>query len=126
VKTKEEKAIAMREYRKNNPEKIRATDKKKRDRNKDSIRLKNKEWRLKAYYGITIKDFSEMMENQNGKCYICKVDSIAMKKGLVVDHCHKSGKARKLLCQNCNSLLGMSKENIETLELAIEYLKEHK
>ncbi len=47
-------------------------------------------------------------------------------KVLHVDHNHKTGKVRGLLCYNCNNGIGRFKEDIETLEKAIEYLKKHK
>jgi hypothetical protein len=44
---------------------------------------------------------------------------------LHVDHDHKNGKVRKLLCSNCNRMLGCAKESIEILNNAIQYLNEY-
>lgn len=44
---------------------------------------------------------------------------------IYVDHDHETGEIRGLLCHGCNSVLGFSKENIQTLENTIKYLKEH-
>lgn len=63
-----------------------------------------------------------MLEEQNGECFICgsKPDD-----QLHIDHDHKTGKVRKLLCRSCNAALGMCKESIDILKKIIEYIKLH-
>ncbi len=73
-------------------------------------------------YGLSVETFYEMVQQQNGKCYICGTEP---RRRLYVDHNHTTGKVRKLLCSPCNSMLGMAKESIENLEKAIQYLREH-
>ena len=70
---------------------------------------------------ITVADFHQMIVNQNNECAICKAD---MKKPCI-DHDHSTKTIRKLLCQHCNSLLGMAKEDVQILENAIEYINLH-
>ena len=82
------------------------------------------------YYDITAEDFARMFSKQDGKCAIChqpetSVDKNGNVKILSVDHCHKSGKVRELLCYSCNSMLGQARDKIETLEAGIAYLKKH-
>lgn len=78
-------------------------------------------------YGITTKGYNEMYESQQGKCAICNGEGFCMaehhKLKLVVDHCHTTGAVRGLLCHNCNRALGLFKDNIESLEKAVRYLK---
>ncbi len=86
--------------------------------------------RLKAQYGITLDEYREMFRKQNGKCEICKTNEpIKTKSGrtrkLAVDHCHKTGKNRDLLCAHCNTGLGMFKESQRILNNAQLYLKRH-
>jgi len=83
----------------------------------------NRKKRLKRNYGITEGNYQEMLKEQNNSCKIC---GTALEKGKVlsIDHCHTTGKIRGLLCHHCNTGLGLFKDNIETLQLAIEYLKE--
>ena len=82
-----------------------------------------KQYGLKKRYNISIEEFNQMLVNQNHKCKICGVDELnAGKKGLSVDHDHKSGKVRGLLCSNCNTAVGLLKENINILKSAIKYL----
>lgn len=75
---------------------------------------------LKCTYGITLEDYNQMVEDQNGECLICqeKTDK------LVVDHNWVTGFVRGLLCSSCNKMIGFSKENINTLFRAAMYLGE--
>jgi hypothetical protein len=83
---------------------------------------------LKRLYKISYKDYEEMLDKQDHKCKICKKDGFLMKSchkmRLVVDHCHKSGNVRGLLCHNCNRALGLLEDSEEVLLRAVEYLKE--
>lgn len=82
----------------------------------------HKEYKLMKNYGITRKQFDEMHQNQNGKCYIC--EKIIEGRDIKVDHNHKTGKVRKLLCHHCNTSLGLLNENPELFYKCINYLKE--
>lgn len=61
---------------------------------------------------------------QNGSCAICGKKETESKK-LVVDHNHKTGKVRGLLCHSCNTALGLVKEDIEILKKMIKYIEEN-
>lgn len=101
---------AKKKWIENNPEKFL------------SIKLKNR-------YGITIEEYYEIYEKQGGVCSICKnketsIDKKTMKtKRLSVDHDHKTGVVRGLLCINCNHALGRFKDDITIMESAISYIK---
>ena len=77
-------------------------------------------------YGITGEQFNEMLEGQNGVCAICERPETTTRMGklrpLCIDHNHKTGKIRGLLCSNCNQALGKFKDNPETLMRAAKYL----
>lgn len=77
---------------------------------------------LKRTYGITMDEFEQMVEAQQGQCVVCErvVDR------LVVDHDHETGATRELLCGTCNSGLGLFGENPEMLRRAAEYLEHHR
>lgn len=72
-------------------------------------------------YGISKKDYKEMRKKQNQRCFICNEKC----KELVIDHCHKTGEIRKLLCRRCNSSLGFIKENVNILRNMISYLEKY-
>jgi hypothetical protein len=81
---------------------------------------------LKRNYGITLQEHREMYENQSGRCAICKKEGDGKWKKLCVDHDHKTGKVRQLLCRRCNMVLGQVYDNISLLEEHIKYLNKHK
>lgn len=112
--------VARRKWKKyeaSHPEKMKEKQKKRYANNKEYFY----DWHLKSKYGITILEYKELRDSQNGKCLICR-----KKKILVVDHDHTTGKVRGLLCHACNTSLGFMEENISSFENAIEYLKEHR
>lgn len=79
---------------------------------------------LRRKFGISVDDFEHMKMEQGGKCAICgKIPK--EKHGLGVDHDHRNGVIRKLLCPKCNAMLGMANDKIEILQIAIDYLKAH-
>lgn len=74
-------------------------------------------------YGITTEDYNRMFTEQEGKCYICDTHQSKLKNRLSVDHCHKTNKVRKLLCQKCNQGIGLFNDNPELLKKAMEYVQ---
>lgn len=72
-----------------------------------------------------------MLIKQNYCCAIClkPEKSLNNKKTkicrLAVDHCHKTGKIRQLLCANCNKTLGLIKEDTDVLKKMIDYIGKH-
>lgn len=76
---------------------------------------------LKRAYGITLKQYDKMFEEQNGNCAICDLPQLM--KRLAVDHDHKTGKVRALLCDRCNFLLGATNDDETLLDKAKDYLR---
>lgn len=70
-------------------------------------------------YGVSEDDYFEMLAEQNYRCAICR-DKYA--RNLCVDHCHKTGIVRGLLCSRCNAGVGMLGDSAEGLEVALGYL----
>ena len=97
----------QREYRKKNIERITASERRSR---------------LKLNYGLTEKDYDEILIRQNNVCALCK-NTCKVYPVLCVDHDHATDKIRGLLCSNCNKALGLFKDNVETLKIAISYLE---
>jgi hypothetical protein len=85
---------------------------------------KQEEWRLQVKYGITKEHYFKMLTEQEGKCKICGTSTGGNRFGkMAIDHCHKTGKVRGLLCIGCNNGLGCFKDDITRLKKAIDYLK---
>ena len=74
-------------------------------------------------YGITIADYDSMLEEQLDSCGICGTHQSLLAKRLHVDHCHDTNKVRGLLCSNCNLAFGLFKDNLDTIQRAINLLK---
>jgi hypothetical protein len=79
---------------------------------------------LKHKYGITIEEYEDMLDKQGGVCYICHREC-KVNGRLCVDHCHRSGKVRALLCTQCNGALGLAEDSVITLKKMIAYLEMH-
>lgn len=88
-------------------------------------RLIKKDQDLKKAYGITFKEYQQMLLDQKHSCKICGVHEKECNRSLCVDHCHTTGKIRGLLCDTCNRGLGLLREDVEVLQKAIEYLNEN-
>lgn len=75
--------------------------------------------RLFYKYGITLNQYNCLFNVQKGLCLICR----SRKKILCVDHDHKTGKVRGLLCDFCNKGLGYFKDDMRLILRSVEYLK---
>ena len=102
-------AAWFREYRKNNPEKIAAAERKRN---------------LKHKYGITPERYEELLQEQGHRCKICGVhdSETPWPHKLVIDHCHNTKVVRGLLCSSCNRGIGLLNDCPEILSNAIKYL----
>jgi len=75
-----------------------------------------------ARYGITVVEYERLLRKQDGACAICRRECMSGKR-LSVDHCHRTGKVRGLLCSKCNTGLGLFDDMIAVLRKAIVYLQ---
>ena len=108
------------EYRKKHKDKI---NKRRREAEYTPIRAYQKKISgLKSKFGLSETEYLSMLDEQKGLCLVCG-DSLD---NLAVDHCHTTGRVRGLLCKNCNSAIGLLREDVDILENAIIYLKENK
>ena len=79
-----------------------------------------REYHLRRRYGITGADFDAMVEAQGGTCAVCD------QKPEHVDHDHKTGKVRGILCFNCNQALGNVRDDAAVLQGLMDYLRRHR
>lgn len=122
-----------RRHREANPEKVRESQRKSYAANPEKNRERagnrraanpnyQREYLLQKNYGISIQDYDEMLEAQQGRCAICRKHP--KKRRLGVDHNHRTGRIRGLLCMRCNLGLGKLNDNHETLTAAEIYLSQ--
>ena len=85
--------------------------------------------RIKRLYNISASDYEAMLTAQDGVCAICKrveiyQDALGSRtiRRLNVDHDHKTGRVRALLCSRCNTGLGNFDDDPDLMRSAIAYL----
>jgi hypothetical protein len=103
-----------------NRERVAAYNKKRREENPE----RERELQLKRKYGIGLVEYQQMADAQNGKCAICRGEN--EHRSMPVDHDHHTGQVRGLLCDLCNQMIGLGRDNEFILESAIEYLRKHR
>lgn len=103
------------------------------EKHPEAQRIYSLKRKFDKHYGISIEDYERMYSDQWGMCAICgtqKKSAVKSNAGrgkvLCVDHCHDSGKVRHLLCGNCNTMLGMSNDDLFVLQNAVDYVKSFK
>jgi len=123
-----------KKYRLKNKEKLQEYNKQYAEKNKEKIKRYNKakyrrnpeyykELNLQRNFKLIIDQYNKLLEDQNSKCAICGRDN-NVKKALAVDHNHKTGKIRGLLCHNCNIGLGVFNDNPLILIKVVKYLRD--
>lgn len=76
-------------------------------------------WPILKALKLTEEEYRAIVERANGQCEICKEELTRPH----VDHCHKTGKVRGVLCSRCNTGLGMFRESLDIFLMAITYLE---
>lgn len=96
-------------------------------KNRDRVAVHQRRTTLKCDYGMTLEEYDSMVLKQQGRCQTCgKVPVGDKARGrLHVDHCHKTGKIRGLLCFRCNLAIGHMQDDPALAVSIAEYLKEH-
>jgi hypothetical protein len=80
---------------------------------------KARESHLRKCYGLTLESYNDMLAYQGGACACCGNGShIPMH----IDHNHKTGKVRGILCHHCNLMLGNAQDDCARLAAGIAYL----
>lgn len=90
--------------------------------NREHKRLADREGHLRRKFGITQAEYEQMLDAQGGGCGVCG-DAPRPGQALHVDHDHRTGRVRGLLCVNCNNGLGQFKEAPGRVRMALEYLE---
>lgn len=113
-----------RGWRARNREKAREACRRYQGKYPERTKRNNRAQALRKNYGITIEVFEALLAKQNGRCAICGTDKpCGPGKKLMVDHDHKTGRIRGLLCNHCNSTIGYALECPDRLKKAIAYLE---
>lgn len=84
---------------------------------------REREQRFRKQYGISTRNYERMLLLQGGGCAICRRKPNAKARTLAVDHCHKTGDVRGLLCYACNTALGAVGDNLAGVMRFVRYLR---
>lgn len=113
-------------WKKANAPSVAAANRAWRIRNREASHRKYRRRWLRKNYGITVEQYEEMLSAQDGRCAICGSMETSSERGklrrLSVDHDHRTGKVRHLLCNRCNRVLGFIKEDRDLLRKVDSYL----
>lgn len=86
---------------------------------------RNRRANLKRYYGLTVDVVEAMYVAQQGRCAVCGDHRpLRGNDGLAIDHDHRTGKVRGLLCPLCNKAIGLMRDDPDLLRSAAAYLGE--
>jgi hypothetical protein len=132
----------MRRWARSNPERARSIRVRYDTSHKDELlrrerryralypekrRTQNRKHSLRKY-GLTPDEYTAMHQAQNGICALCKKPETSRLRGtlraLAVDHCHRTGVVRGLLCRRCNMMIGMADDDADTFLAAVSYLRQ--
>lgn len=136
VKLRRKRRIAV------NPERERKRGREKAKRNRATINAQQRndrilhperhfDYYLKKNYRITLEQYNSMLIKQNNVCAICKLPETEIirtsgkLRKLCVDHDHKTGEVRSLLCMGCNTTLGKIKEDVNIAIAIARYIQKH-
>lgn len=98
-----------------------------RRNNPESAAAVRRRQKLKRY-GLTPEDYNRMVEDQGGNCAICLREGVLDPGSLMrlgVDHNHRTGKVRGLLCRPCNRAIGIFGDDAAVLDRAAAYLRSY-
>jgi len=90
-------------------------------KNKKSYFISRRRTHLKYTYNMSLEEYNKLWQEQDGKCFICGEESIG--EMLHVDHNHKTGEIRRLLCRRCNVMVGWLESHKNIVNDVIKYLK---
>lgn len=111
-----------KKFAQNNPEKLKKYQMTWKERHPEKRKLYTRNSRIRAY-GIEPEIYYEMLEKQGQRCAICNAES--KRRAMNIDHDHKTGKVRGLLCDGCNLSLGHLEKD-EWVIKAKQYLIKYK
>lgn len=128
LEAKKRQAVYGREYNRTHRDLRNAYSRDWCKRNPERRFMRYLRHRLKSRYGLTVVQYQEMIEKQNGLCPICaealhiptKDNRVRNGDSAVVDH--KGKTVRGVLCNNCNRAIGLLKDDPENLIRVVDYL----
>ena len=116
---REAKRRSAKKWRDNNREKLRSLNRRWKAENPDKVH----EYHIRGRYGITPEQYEELYQKAGGCCEICRVAVLRQveeggrARKACVDHDHKDGKVRGILCHSCNRQLTFYEQYHKEIDL---------
>ena len=124
LKNRERRCAETKQWKQNNPEKCSSINKAWKEKNKERLRTHNRDYWLRRKYGVDVKWYESTLLKQKGGCAVC--GDKPTDRRLSVDHDHETGEVRGILCDPCNTALGLLQESHERIEALCSYLTKYK
>lgn len=123
--TMEDARRRSNQWRQTNLEYARASEKVRYRQNERAVRKRKLAEYYQRNHNLTQEERDQLAVKQGGVCLICKKppEGRGQYDRLHIDHCHKTGRRRGLLCGNCNTMIGLAAEDPSILLAAVEYLR---
>ncbi len=123
--------ISRREYQRQwkikNREHVKKVSREYHIRNRDRVREISRTLKLKKLFGLSRDEYDKLLQKQKGVCAICQKPESDMRNGRIknfsVDHCHRAGHVRALLCRACNTGLGSFHHSPKLIRKALDYIE---
>lgn len=105
-------------------ERRRAADrlKQRAERKTPEYKARYRDYMLRKSYGISTEQMGSIFDAQGKRCAICKSSTPHWDRGWHVDHNHRTGAVRGVLCHKCNLMIGLAMDSPTTLTSAAQYL----
>lgn len=116
-------------YKKSRKRTVKKYDDANRDRQRQYYAENKDQWRNRSLlktYNLTLDEYNTLLEEQDHSCRVCGTHADETSRNLAVDHCHETGKIRSLLCNKCNTALGLLNEDVDVMKKLIKYVEDHK
>ena len=94
------------------------------EENKENIRAYARDYQRRRRYHLDADAHAALLKSQNGKCAACERTDPGPK-GWIVDHDHKTGKVRGIVCHKCNVVIGSIERNAYTIKKLFLYILMH-
>jgi hypothetical protein len=113
-----------KKYREENRERRTAYQYAWKEKNPEQWKALQRKAALKRKFGISLDEYNKTLESQGNRCKICQLSKDESKVNFAVDHDHKTGRVRGVLCRDCNMGLGKFKDDSTLLSRALAYLND--
>lgn len=114
-----------RVWRQNNPEKVKQQGRDWYKNNREVVLESQRGYQLKRNYGVDVEWYDSKIIEQDGVCALCRNTCLTGNR-LAVDHDHRTGQVRGLICMRCNISLERAEGIDGWLETTIKYLEKYR